>query len=280
MATWKQWLRKMSYEDTVRWTTASQVKLERRVQKAGQHAQQVQKWRRWHNAFAPRRTRGVSRHALNLRTSFHSFSWCTPHIPWLKSWALSHSIHGHLHSALGQLRGQAQHCSSSSTSGSSRRNSKETWSPQQTSQYSSSSWEEMTDVIQQLRTEMHQHSTPERIHEDNRLQSRSNQWLHPRKLGRQQRKRRIPKLHVRLALMDASMVRLGWASLGESWERWQGWSRNTGRGLHRSRLQNLRNRSAPGLALDDSKWTTEDESSRRTERIWGLAPDRQEIRSV
>ena len=73
-----------------------------RVQQAGQHAQQVHQWRRWHIAPAPRRTRGV--HALSLHASlFHSLWWYT-HTSWLKSWALSHSIHGHPHGALSLIR--------------------------------------------------------------------------------------------------------------------------------------------------------------------------------
>ena len=57
---------------SVRWITASQVKLERRVQQQGAHnaQQQVHRWRRWHNALAHRRTRGVPQHALSLRALF------------------------------------------------------------------------------------------------------------------------------------------------------------------------------------------------------------------
>ena len=137
--------------------------------------------------------------------------------------------------------------------------------------------QEMIDVTRQLRTEMNEtangrmdmlNSIPERIHEDNCVQAVSNQWFLHQKLGGKEEFRSFMSDFV---LMHASMVRPGWANLGESKERWQGWSGNIGRGLHGSRIQIFRNRSVPGLAQDESKWTIEDDSTRRRiERIWGL----------
>ena len=66
--------------------------LDRHAQHADHNAQQVHLWRRSHQ-----RLRGAYR-AMSVhieRTDPHLWWHRTPH--WLKSWALSHSIHGHIH---------------------------------------------------------------------------------------------------------------------------------------------------------------------------------------
>ena len=87
---------------SVRWITASQIKLERRVQQqAAHHAQQCEhQWRRW-----LRRLRGAS-HALSLHALriVPQLLMITPHTSWLKFWAHFTSIHGHQHGALSMIR--------------------------------------------------------------------------------------------------------------------------------------------------------------------------------
>ena len=96
MATWKQWLRYTAMRTSVRWTTASQTKTGTTRTTISSPSTTPMTTLTHCTCTSTEAWRTCTESA---RIFVHSCWWLSHIHSWLKSWALSHSIHGHPHGA-------------------------------------------------------------------------------------------------------------------------------------------------------------------------------------